>query len=130
VKREGKDVTVVAKLLMTHRALSVASRLAEEGISLEVIDPRTLIPFDKKKVIDSVKKTGRLLIVEEDNKTGGWGAEIAAVVAEEALDYLDAPIRRVSALDAPIPFAPLLEDLVIPSEDRITDAVREIAEGS
>ena len=118
LKREGRDVTVVAKLLMVHRALSAAEKLAQEGISVEVIDPRTLVPFDRKRIIESLKKTGRLIIVEEDNMTGGWGAEVAAVVAEEALDYLDAPVKRVSAYDTPIPFAPLLEDFVIPNEDR------------
>jgi pyruvate/2-oxoglutarate/acetoin dehydrogenase E1 component len=130
IKREGKDITLVSKLLMTHRALSCATKLAQEGISVEVIDPRTLIPFDKKTVIESVKKTGRLVIVEEDNKTGGWGAEVAAVVAEEALDYLETPIKRVSAFDTPIPFAPSLEDFVIPSEDRITEAIREMTSTS
>jgi pyruvate/2-oxoglutarate/acetoin dehydrogenase E1 component len=127
IKREGADVTVVAKLLMVHKVLSVASKLADEGIGIEVIDPRTLVPFDKKLVVESVKKTGRLVVVEEDNKTGGWGAEIAAIVSEEALDYLEVPIRRVSAFDTPIPFAPSLEDFVIPNEDRITEAIREIA---
>jgi len=126
VKREGKHVTVVAKLLMVHRALSAAEKLAHEGISVEVIDPRTLVPFDKKMVVESVKKTGRLIIVEEDNRTGGWGAEVASIIAEEALDYLDAPVKRVSAYDTPIPFAPVLEDFVIPSEDRITEAIREM----
>ena len=130
VKREGSDVTVVAKLLMVHRALSVAAKLAEKGVSMEVIDPRTLVPFDKEKIIESVKKTGRLVIVEEDNKTGGWGAEVAALVAEEALDYLDTPIRRVSAFDTPIPFAPCMEDFVIPSEDRIAEVVRHTVSAS
>jgi len=130
VKREGKDITLVAKLLMTYRALSVAAKLAQEGISVEVIDPRTLIPFDKNTVIESVKKTGRLVIVEEDNKTGGWGAEVAAVIAEEALDYLATPIGRVSAFDTPIPFAPSLEDFVIPSEDRIIEVIREMTSAS
>jgi pyruvate dehydrogenase E1 component beta subunit len=81
-------------------------------------------------VIESVKKTGRLVIVEEDNKTGGWGAEVAAVVAEEALDYLETPIRRVSAFDTPIPFAPSLEDYVIPREERITKTIREMTSAS
>jgi len=127
VKREGRDVTVVAKLLMTHRALSVAAKLAQEGISVEVIDPRTLVPLDNKTIIESVKKTGRFIIVEEDNRTGGWGAEVAAIVAEEAIDYLETPIRRISAFDTPIPFAPALEDFVIPSEDRIAEAIRQMA---
>jgi pyruvate dehydrogenase E1 component beta subunit len=130
IKREGKDITLVTKLLMTYRALSSATKLAQEGISVEVIDPCTLVPFDKKTVIESVKKTGRLVIVEEDNKTGGWGAEVAAVIAEEALDYLETPIKRVSAFDTPIPFAPSLEDYVIPREDRITKTIREMTSAS
>ncbi len=126
VKREGEDVTVVAKLLMVHKSLAAAEKLDKEGISVEIIDPRTLVPFDKETVIKSVKKTGRLIIVEEDTKMGGWGAEIAAMIAEEALDYLDAPIKRVSALDTPIPASPPLEDYVIPNEERMIEAVKEI----
>ncbi len=93
---------------------------------MEVIDPRTLVPMDKQTVINSVKKTGRIVIVTEDCKTGGVGAEIAAIVAEEALDYLDAPIKRVAEPDTPIPFSPSLEQFVLPSEERIIKAVKEI----
>lgn len=125
IKREGDDVTIVAKLLMVHRSLSVAQKLGAEGIGLEIIDPRTLVPFDRETVIKSVRKTGRLIIVEEDTKTGGWGAEVAATISEEAIDYLDAPIKRVSALDTPIPASPPLEDYVIPNEERIIRAVKE-----
>ena len=126
IKREGFDVTIVAKLLMVHRSLAAAEKLEKEGTSLEIIDPRTLVPFDKETVIDSVKKTGRLIIVEEDTKTGGWGAEVAAIIAEEAMDYLDAPIKRVSAFDVPIPASPPLENYVIPQEEHIIKAVKEI----
>lgn len=126
IKKQGDDVTIVAKLLMVHRSLAAAEKLEKEGTGLEVIDPRTLVPFDKKAVVDSVRKTGRLIIVEEDTKRGGWGAEVAAMIAEEAMDYLDAPIKRVSALDVPIPASPPLEDYVIPQEERIVEAVREI----
>jgi len=126
VKREGKDVTVVATLYMVHKALSAAEKLSKEGIDVEVVDPRTLVPLDKQAIIDSVKKTGRIAIVTEDCKTAGVSAEIAAVVAEEALDYLDAPIKRVAEPDTPIPFSPPLEQFVIPNEKSIVKAVKEI----
>ncbi len=125
VKRKGKDVTVVATLLMVHRSISAAKKLEKEGISVEVIDPRTLVPLDIDTIIESVKKTGRLVIVAEDCKTGGIGAEIAAIVADDAFDYLDAPVKRVAALDTPIPLAPISENYVIPNEDRIINAVRK-----
>jgi acetoin:2,6-dichlorophenolindophenol oxidoreductase subunit beta len=127
VKRPGTDVTVVANSLMLHRAVNVADALAGEGISVEVIDPRTLVPLDIDPVIESVKKTSRLVIVEESNLRGGWGAEVAALVAEKAIGYLDAPIRRVAAPDVPIPFAPVLEAAVVPDEARIRVAIMELA---
>lgn len=126
VKREGKDVTIVATLYMVHKALAAAKELGEQGIEAEVIDPRTVVPLDKKAIINSVKKTGRLVIVSEDCKTAGVSAEIAALVAEEALDYLDAPIKRVAEPDTPIPFSPPLEQFVIPNEKSIIKAVKEI----
>jgi len=126
IKREGKDVTIVATLYMVHKALSVAEMLSKEGIDVEVVDPRTLVPLDKQAIVDSVRKTGRIAIVTEDCKTAGVSAEIAAVVAEEALDYLDAPIKRVAELDTPIPFSPTLEQFVIPNEKSIVKAVKEI----
>lgn len=126
VRREGKDVTIVAKLLMLYRALAAAEKLAETGIEAEVIDPRTLVPLDKELILASVRKTGRLVIVEEDNLTGGWAAEIAAIAADEAFDYLDAPIKRVSAPDVPPPFAPVLEREYVPDEGEIIEAVRAL----
>jgi pyruvate/2-oxoglutarate/acetoin dehydrogenase E1 component len=126
IKREGSDVTVVATSYMVYKALSAATELEKEGISIEVVDPRTLIPFDKKTVVDSVKKTGRIVIVTEDCKTAGVSAEIAAIVAEEALDYLDAPIKRVAEPDTPIPFSPALEQYVIPTEKSIIRSVKEV----
>lgn len=126
IKREGNDVTIVATSLMVHRSLSAANRLAKEGVSVELVDPRTLVPFDKKAVLDSVKKTGRLVIVEEGVRTGGVGAEIAALVSEEAFDYLDAPIQRVASFDVPIPYSPPLESYVIPDENRIIATVKKI----
>jgi pyruvate/2-oxoglutarate/acetoin dehydrogenase E1 component len=124
VKRDGKDVTVVANLLMLHRALAAAEEMQQEGISVEVVDPRTLAPLDTQTICTSVAKTGRLVIVEEDNRRGGWGAEVAAVVAEEALAYLDAPIKRVAAPDTPVPFSPPLEASVVPDVARIKAAIR------
>ena len=126
IKREGEDVTVVATLCMVHKALKAAEILETEGVSVEVVDPRTLTPLDKKAIINSVKKTGRLVVVSEDCKTAGVTAEIAAVVAEEAIDYLDAAIKRVAEPDTPIPFSPPLEQYVIPNEKAIVKAIKEI----
>jgi pyruvate dehydrogenase E1 component beta subunit len=126
VKREGSDVTIFATLYMVHRALAAAEKLNKEGVSVEVVDPRTLSPLDKSKIVKSVKKTGRLIIVSEDCKTAGVSAEIAAIVAEEAIDYLDAPIKRVAEPDTPIPFSPPLEQFVTPNEESIIKAVKEI----
>jgi pyruvate/2-oxoglutarate/acetoin dehydrogenase E1 component len=126
VKREGKDATIFATMFMVHKALAAAEQLGKAGISAEVIDPRTLVPLDKVAIVASVKKTGRIVIVSEDVKTAGVSAEIAAVVAEEAIDYLDAPIKRIAEQDTPIPFSPSLEHFVIPEENRIIKAVREI----
>jgi pyruvate dehydrogenase E1 component beta subunit len=126
VKREGEDVTIFATLYMVQKSLAAAEELSKQGISAEVVDPRTLVPLDKQAIVNSVKKTGRIVIVTEDCKTGGVSAEIAAVVAEEAIDYLDAPVKRVAEPDTPIPFSPPLEKFVIPDENRIIGAVREI----
>jgi len=125
VKREGEDVTIFATLYMVDKALAAAEKLKKEGVSAEVVDPRTLSPLDKSTILKSVKKTGRIVIVTEDCKTGGVSAEIAAIVAEEALDYLDAPIKRVAEPDTPIPFSPPLEQFVIPDEKSIIKAVKE-----
>jgi len=126
VKKEGSDVTVVATMYMVHKALGAAEKLEQEGLSVEVVDPRTLTPLDKKRIVNSVKKTGRVVIVSEDCKTAGVSAEIAAVIAEEAIDYLDAPIKRVAAPDTPIPFSPPLEQYVIPNEKAIIEAVKDV----
>jgi pyruvate/2-oxoglutarate/acetoin dehydrogenase E1 component/TPP-dependent pyruvate/acetoin dehydrogenase alpha subunit len=126
IKRPGTDVTVVAILAMVPRVLRVAETLEAEGVSIEVVDPRTLVPLDKETILGSVRRTGRLVIVEEGNLTGGVGAEIAAIAAAEAIDYLDAPVIRVAAPDTPIPFSPVLEEFIAPSEERIADAIRDI----
>ncbi len=121
IRRPGDDITIVATLLMLYRALAAADRLAQQGIEAEVIDPRTLVPLDKNLILESLRKTGRLLIVEEDNLTNGWGAEIAALMADEAFAWLDAPIKRLAAPDVPPPFAPILEQAYLPSEQKIVD---------
>ncbi|MBK8049135.1 MAG: alpha-ketoacid dehydrogenase subunit beta [Anaerolineales bacterium] len=126
VRRPGTDVTIVASLLMLYRALQAAEELAADGIDVEVIDPRTLVPLDTALILRSVQKTGRLVIVEEDNLTNGWGAEVAALMADDAFVWLDAPIKRVAAPDTPPPFAPILEQAYVPSVTRIVDTVRSI----
>ncbi|NHI82753.1 MAG: alpha-ketoacid dehydrogenase subunit beta [Candidatus Thorarchaeota archaeon] len=126
IRKEGADVTVWGTWFMLHKALDVAEELTKEGISVEVIDPRTLVPLDKKTLLESVKKTGRLVLVTEETKTGATTAEIAAIVQEEAFDWLDAPIKRVNAPDTPVPFSPPLEDYFIPNHKRIAEAIREI----
>ncbi|MBQ8389667.1 MAG: alpha-ketoacid dehydrogenase subunit beta [Oscillibacter sp.] len=125
VKREGKDVTVIAVGLMVRRALEAAEILEKEGISLEVIDPRTLVPFDKETVFNSIRKTHHVVIAEESNKTAGIGAELAAMIQEEMYDELDGPISRVAALDIPMPYNITLEKHVIPDAAKIAQAVRD-----
>ncbi len=124
VKKPGKDVTVIAVGLMVSRALEAAQQLEKEGISVEVIDPRTLVPFDKETVFNSLRKTHHAVIVEESNKTAGIGAELAAMIQEEMYDELDGPVGRVAALDVPIPYNIALEKHVIPDAARIAEAVR------
>jgi len=126
IKREGKDVTVVATQLMVHRALKAAETLQAKGISIEVIDPRTLVPFDKQTIIDSVEKTGRLVIMTEEPKTGSAAGEIMSVITEEAFDFLNAPVKRVCAPDTPIPFSPVLEKFYMPDEENLIQAISEI----
>ena len=109
VKRIGKDITVVATHEMVNRALRVAEEFANDGIEIEVIDPRTLRPLDKETILESVKKTGRLIVADEGTMTCGVGSEISAVVAEEAIEYLRAPILRVGSPDTPVPFSPPLK---------------------
>ncbi len=126
VKRKGSDVTVVAIALMVHRALAAAETLQKKGISIEVIDPRTLVPLDKEAIISSVRKTGRLVIMDEEPVTASAASRLSAVVAEEAFDALRAPIKRVCAPDTPIPFSPALEKLWMPDEERLIKAVTDI----
>ena len=126
VVRVGRDVTLVANLLMVHKSVQAAENLAGQGIDAEVIDVRTLVPFDWQTVFESVAKTGRLIIIEEDNLTGGWGAEVAARVADQCIGYLDGPIRRIAAPDTPVPFAPVMENFYVPSVEKIEVAARDL----
>jgi len=126
VVREGKHATIVSYALMLHRSLDAAEKLAQEGIEVEVIDLRTLAPYDKETILRSVEKTARAVVVYESARTMGVGAEIAAMIAEEGFSSLDAPVRRVSPPDAPQePFAPVLADRYLPDASRIADAIRE-----
>ena len=129
IKREGRDVTIVATSQMVHKALKAAQTLSAEKIEAEVIDPRTLSPLDKNLIIDSVKKTGRLVIAYEAVKFCGYGAEIAAIVSEEAFRFLKAPIKRVAAPFTPVPFSKPLEQFYLPKETDIIQAVKEVMAG-
>lgn len=127
VKREGRHATIVTWGRMVGRCLEVADSLAKEGIELEIVDPRTLMPLDTQPIIDSARKTGRVLIVHEAVQTGGYGGEIAALIADsEAFYYLDAPIKRHGGMDVPVPYNPVLEANVVPTHDSITAAVRAL----
>lgn len=123
---DGKDVAIIALSMMVPRAIQAAERLKKEGISVRVVDLRTLSPIDKECILSSVKKTGRIVIVAPDCKTAGIGAEISAMIAEEAIEYLDSPILRVATPDIPVPFSPPLQDRYIPTEDDITKVVKQI----
>lgn len=125
VKRKGTDVTVIATQVMVHKSLAAAETLAKEGISVEVVDPRSLKPLDMKTILESVKKTKRVIVVNEAPKTGNAMAEIALRIAEEAFDYLEAPPIRVCGPDTPIPFSPVLEDVWIRTEADIIAAIRQ-----
>lgn len=126
VKREGKDVTVVTWSRMVGVALNAAAQLGEEGIEAEIVDLRTLTPLDKDAVLASVRKTGRLVVLHEATRTGGFAGEISAVVMEEAFDSLKAPLRRVTGPDIPVPASPPLERFYLPSEESLITAIREI----
>jgi len=127
VKRPGRHVSVVTYGAMVHQALEAAEALAGEGISVEVVDLRSLLPWDRETVAASVSKTNKVVICHEDVKTAGVGAEVAAFIGEELFEELDGPIMRVGALDTPVPFAPTLEEAVIPGTRHILDAIRRLA---
>jgi pyruvate/2-oxoglutarate/acetoin dehydrogenase E1 component len=126
VKREGEHVTVVAIGAMVSKTMKVAEKLAKEGISVEIVDPRTLIPLDEETILASVEKTNRVIITDEGHMRGGAAADIAAIIADKGFDFLDAPVKRVTALDVPIPFSPPLEKVAVPDEARIEAGIRQI----
>ena len=126
IKRAGKDLTVVATHALVQSALEAAEEAANDGVEVEVIDPRTLTPLDSETLIESVKKTGRLIVADEDNKTCGVGAELAAIVAEEAIDYLKGPILRNCSPDTPVPFSPPLEKSYMFGKDRLLESIRRL----
>lgn len=129
VKREGTDLSVISYGMTMHYALRAAERLREqEGIDVEVLDLRSLLPLDREAIVASVKKTGKVLIVHEDNLTGGVGAEVAATIADEAFMYLDAPIKRLASPDVPsTPYSPVLERAMLPTEEQIAEAILDLA---
>jgi len=127
IKREGKDATIVARSLTVPLALKAAEALEQDGISCEVIDPRTVRPLDIDTIVESIKKTNRVVVAEESHPICGVNAEISAEIMERAFDYLDAPVKRVSGADTPMPYAKNLEDLALPSVEKIVAAVREVA---
>ena len=130
IARGGTDLTIVATSIMVQRALEAAGTLADEGIEVEIVDPRTLLPLDDQPIFDSIKKTGRALIIHEAPGTGGYGGEIAARIASsEAFDYLDAPIRRLTGLDIPIPYNRTLEYHTVPQVENIVEEARNIVQG-
>jgi pyruvate dehydrogenase E1 component subunit beta len=127
VKRQGTDATIIARSLMVPAALKAAETLESQGVSAEVIDPRTIRPLDIQTIVESVKKTNRVVIAEESHPFCGVAAEISQQIHEQAFDYLDAPVKRVSGADAPMPYAKNIENLAVPTADRIVAAVREVA---
>jgi pyruvate dehydrogenase E1 component beta subunit len=126
VKRAGTDVTIIAIGAMVPKALTVAEEMAKEGVSVEVWDPQTLVPLDEEGMLASVAKTGRVVIADEGHLRGGAAGDLAAIIIDKGFDYLNAPIKRVTALDVPIPFSPPLENFVLPDETKIKAAVQEI----
>ena len=126
VKRQGNDVTIVATGPMVGKALEAANTLVQDNIDVEVVDTRTLVPLDKATIFASVSKTNRVIVTDEEVRRGGSSAEIASAIAEECIDALDAPVKRVAAADVPMPFSPALEKLVVPNADSLVSAVREL----
>lgn len=128
IVQEGKDVSIVATMTMVEAAKKAAVELEKDGVSCEIINPRTIFPLDKETIVDSVSKTGRLVVAHEGPKVMGYGAEIGAMVAEEVFEYLKCPIKRVTSLDVPVPFAPNLEDYILPNDKHIVRAVKQALE--
>lgn len=127
VRRHGNDLTIVSYAAMAHTSVEAAEQLAKEGIEAEVIDLRTLLPLDRETILNSLKKTNKLLVVHEDTRTGGIAGEIAALVCESAFEELDGPIMRVTAPDTPVPYSPPLEERFLPNAEKVVAAARELA---
>jgi 2-oxoisovalerate dehydrogenase E1 component beta subunit len=127
IHREGDDLTIVTWGAMVYTADEAANALAEEGVSVEIVDLRTIVPWDKQAVLASVEKTSKVLVLHEDTRTGGFGAEIAATITEESFESLDAPVRRITAPDSPVPFSPPLEKAFIPQVDDVVAGLRDLA---
>jgi 2-oxoisovalerate dehydrogenase E1 component beta subunit len=127
IKRSGNDISVITYGAMVHNALEAATVLAEEGIELEVLDLRTLLPLDKERILESVKKTNKVILLHEDVRTGGIAGELSAIIAEEAFEYLDGPIMRITAPDTPVPYSPPLEDFFFPKTSDIIRVAKQLA---
>jgi len=127
VRREGSDLTIVTYAAMVHTSLDAAAALAKEGIEAEVLDLRTLLPLDREAIVQSVKKTNKLLVVHEDTRTGGIAGEIASLVCEDAFEDLDGPVLRVTSIDTPVPYSPPLEERFLPNVEKVAAAARELA---
>ena len=128
IKREGEDITIVTYSAMVQRAMEAAEVLQKSGVSVEVVDPRTILPLDEDIILTSIEKTGRVIIVHEAPQFGGFGGEIAALIADKGFNYLDGPVKRVGGLFCPIPYSPEMEQIYLPSVDRIIEAARELIE--
>ena len=126
IKRQGEDLSIVTYGAMVYNALEVASTLAQEGISTEVVDLRTLLPLDKERILESVKKTSKVILLHEDTRTGGIAGELAAIISEEAFEYLDGPIMRITAPDTPVPYSAPLEDFFLPKTSDIVRVARQL----
>ena len=126
--REGGDISVITWGAMVHTADEAAQQLESDGVSVEIVDLRTIMPWDKPAVLESVRKTSKVLVLHEDTRTGGFGAEIAATIGEEAFEDLDAPVKRIAAPDTPVPFSPPLEKAFIPQVEDVAAGLRELAE--
>jgi pyruvate/2-oxoglutarate/acetoin dehydrogenase E1 component len=126
IRRKGKDLTIITYGAMIYTAAEAADELAKDGVSVEILDMRSILPFDEEAMLESVAKTNRAMVLHEAALTGGVGAEFVARLADKAFDYLDAPIKRVAALDTPVPYAPALEDFYRPNKEKVMKAAREI----